>query len=66
MDTLVQLRDPALEEKQWNEIRTFLYDQGLDEPFHDLKDTKYNLLYIEENNLMEFKDHFQVINYLIN
>ena len=64
METLVVLRDPALDVKQWEEIKLFLLEKKIKDPFHDVKNHIYNLQYIKDNNLMEFKDSFMVPNML--
>jgi len=54
---LISLRDPALTEKPWEEIRSLLQcESDKKPPFHDLKDPMYTLGWIKRNGIAEFKE----------
>ena len=54
---LASLRDPALKEKEWTDIRLLIADLDLDEDtFEDLNNPEYTVLWVQENRLVEIKD----------
>lgn len=59
---LSSLRDPALtlSEEPWEEVRNIIAENSDIEfdppPFHDLKDKRYTLGWIQEHNIVHFKD----------
>ena len=57
ISVLASLRDPALKEKEWTDIRLLIADLDLDEDtFEDLNNPEYTVLWIQENRLVEIKD----------
>lgn len=57
ISVLASLRDPALKEKEWTDIRLLIADLDLDEDtFEDLNNPEYTVLWVQENRLVEIKD----------
>ena len=60
IETLVSLRDPALGDKQWNEIRELMRDEK-GKTLENLNDVIYTLSYLVRMNVMRFADQLKEI-----
>ncbi|CAK92427.1 unnamed protein product (macronuclear) [Paramecium tetraurelia] len=64
---LQALKDPAISEKQWNQIRAMilesqqLFKEPILEPFTPINDPKYNVLWITQAGLDQVKDKLSEI-----
>lgn len=55
--TVQGLRDPAMTEEAWQEVRELIEEQGLSvEPFHELANEKYTVRWIETYNIHSVKE----------